>query len=126
MQISMTRNSCKLALKELKSWMKPDKVITVANLEMSLKNLKCNTKCSDNIFSGQNSINNVSIFGRNCFRTPRCCVGHLNLELPLLYGTIPSVELSTVIIFTIEFRVSCFVSLFLSFTFWDLISAEIS
>lgn len=38
-------------------------------------------------FIGQNFIDNISIFSRNYFRTPGSCVGHLYLELPLLYAT---------------------------------------
>lgn len=38
-------------------------------------------------FIGQNFIDNISIFGRNYFRTSGSCIGHLHLELPLLYAT---------------------------------------
>lgn len=38
-------------------------------------------------FIGQNFIDNISIFGRNYFRTSGSCIGHLYLELPLLYVT---------------------------------------
>lgn len=38
-------------------------------------------------FIGQNFIDNISIFSRNYFRTSGSCIGHLYLELPLLYAT---------------------------------------
>ncbi|XWS44643.1 hypothetical protein CRYUN_Cryun15aG0065600 [Craigia yunnanensis] len=61
-EISMTKSSCKLALKELKHWMMPKKH-----------------------FSGRNFNGNLNIVGRNCVRTSWSCLGHIYLELPFLY-----------------------------------------
>lgn len=109
LQIVQTRSSCNEALKELKHWMVPQKVSRVNTLlvrhkdENSLHSFLFLTTISSNIYynaksiynvelsmfvSGQHFNHNISIISRNCVRTSRSCVGHLNMELPFLYVNI--------------------------------------
>ena len=85
MQISQAKSSCSEALKELKEWMKPEKVNCQENTTSFNMALLINNQ--DSFFFtllGEYFNHNISIISRDCARTTRGCAGHLNMELSFL------------------------------------------
>lgn len=88
----MLKNSCRLALKELKRWMVPEKVDTFRSLFHTgrwhcLVILLIRRYDAVDLLSsaGENLINNFPFICWNSVRTLGSCTNNLSLELSLLY-----------------------------------------